>query len=163
MTVIFVEGESDRAALHVVASRLGMRVPPIVIINGAGGARAAALSYPDEELIGLVDAHERHEFDGVVPTVFVCDPDLEGELVRALGAQGALDVIAAQGELASFRRLQRQPAQREQSTTAQLRRFLAGRSGNKLRYAPLLAAAIPLDRLPAPLTALVRAAGERVP
>ena len=158
MTVILVEGESDRAALEVVASRLGVALPTIATINGAGGVRAAAIRYHGEALIGLVDANERRAFEGVVPRVFVCEPDLEGELMRALGVDAVLGVIAAQGELASFRRLQQQPAQRGRPTAAQLRRFLAGRSGNKLRYAELLTAAIPPDRLPAPLTGLVRAA-----
>jgi hypothetical protein len=159
MTVILVEGESDRAALEVVASRLGVDLPAIATINGASGVRAAAVRYRGEELIGLVDANEQREFEGVVPRVFVCAPDLEGELVRALGVEAVLSVIASQGELASFHRLQKQPAQRGRSASAQLRRFFAGRSGNKLRYARLLAAAIPPDRLPAPLTGLVRAAG----
>lgn len=160
MTVILVEGESDRAALEVIAARLGVGLPPIATINGASGARPAAVTYRGETLIGLVDANEQREFEGVVPQVFVCDPDLEGELIRALGVDAVIGVIASQGELESFRRLQKQPAQRDRSAAAQLRRFFAGRSGNKLRYARLLASAIPLNRLPAPLTGLVRAAGD---
>ena len=158
MTMILVEGESDRAAIEVVASRLGAELPAIVTINGASGARAAAARYRGETLIGLVDANERRQFENFVPTVFVCEPDLEGELVRALGVDGVLEVIDSQGELTSFRRLQEQPAHRGATPTAQLRRFFAGRSGNKLRYARLLASAIPLERLPAPLVGLVRAA-----
>lgn len=99
MTVILVEGESDRAAIEVVASRLGVELPAIVTINGASGARAAAARYRDETLIGLVDANEQRQFEGFVPTAFVCEPDLEGELVRALGIDGVLEVIDSQGEL----------------------------------------------------------------
>ncbi len=158
MTVILVEGESDRAALEVVASRLGVRLPAIAAINGATGARAAAIRYRGHTLLGLVDANEQREFDGVTPHVFVCDPDLEGELVRALGVESVLAVIASQGELPSLRRLQQQPAQRDKPIASHLRRFLAGRSGNKLRYARLFAEAVPLDRVPPPLADLVRAA-----
>jgi hypothetical protein len=89
--------------------------------------------------------------------VFVCDPDLEGELVRALGIPAVESVIAANGELESFRRLQNQPAQRGRPIEAQLARFFGGRSGNKRRYAALLAAAVPLDRIPGPLAALLAA------
>lgn len=158
MSVILVEGESDRAALEIVATRLGVRLPAIETINGASGVRSAAAAHRDEPLIGLVDANEQDEFHAVMPQVFVCDPDLEGELVRALGADEVVAVIAAQGELASFRRLQNQPAHRGRSVESQLQRFFSGRSGNKLRYARLLTATIPLERLPRPLTDAVRAA-----
>jgi hypothetical protein len=94
----------------------------------------------------------------VIDEVFVCEPDLEAELVRALGATAVEAVIAAQGELDSFRRLQRQPAQRVRSVEAQLTRFFGGRSGNKARYARLLAEALPPSRIPAPLAGVLAAA-----
>ena len=53
----------------------------------------------------------------------VCDADLEDELIRCLGIDAVLKVIAAQGDLASFRLLQRQPSLRERPIAAQLRRF----------------------------------------
>ena len=85
----------------------------------------------------------------------VCRSDLEDELVRALGTGAVLDVVAGQGELASFRLLQRQPALRDRPLTAQLRRFFAGRSGHKITYARLLTAALPPDRTPPPLVRLL--------
>lgn len=161
MTVIFVEGDSDRVALEVLSGRMGLALPEVVVVGGASGARRAVSGLSDPSVIGLVDANERAQFERVIERVFVCDPDLEGELVRALGVDAVEDVIAAQGELPSFRRLQNQPAQRGQAVETQLARFFGGRSGNKTRYARLLASAIPLHRVPAPLAELIRAAVPR--
>jgi hypothetical protein len=109
-------------------------------------------------LAGLCDAREEQAFRralawaGVEPDGFaVCDADLEDELIRALGAEAVEAVIAAQGELASFRTLQQQPAQRGWAVDRQLRRFMGSRSGRKARYAPLLVAALDLARVPRPL------------
>ena len=158
MTVIIVEGESDRVALETLSRRMGVALPTIVTVGGASGARRAISELPDTSVIGLVDANERAQFERVIERVFVCDPDLEGELIRALGVDAVEAVIAAQGELASFRRLQKQPAQRGRPVEAQLARFFGGRSGNKPRYARLLASAVPLNRMPEPLAELIRAA-----
>lgn len=157
MTVILVEGDSDAATLEVIARRLGIPVPHILAVGGSKGARRAVASLPGERVLGLVDAQERDDFARVIDEVFVCDPDLEAELVRALGTDAVEAVIAEQGELESFRRLQRQPAQRLRSTEAQLARFFGGRSGNKARYARLLAEALPLDGIPAPLAGILAA------
>lgn len=161
MTVILVEGESDRIALEVLGSRMSVQLPKVAVVNGASGARRVVASLCGEEILGLVDANERVQFENVIERVFVCDPDLEGELVRALGVDAVEAVIAAVGELQSFRRLQNQPAQRGKSAEAHLARFFGGRSGNKRRYASLLATAVPLDRVPCPLAALIRAADLR--
>jgi hypothetical protein len=101
--------------------------------------------------IGTALTHEDLEAHGF----FVCSEDLEDELIRALGADEVERIVEAQGELKSFRILQRQPALREQSLTDQLRRLMSGRSGGKPRYARLMADAIDLDRLPHPLGALL--------
>jgi len=157
MTVVLVEGESDRIALETLAARMGMPMPDVRVVGGSKGARRAAAELAGVQLVGLVDAGERRDFERVLGTVFVCDPDLEAEFVRALGVDGVEAVIAAQGELESFRRLQRQPFQRGRPDEAQLARFFGGRSGNKARYARLLAEAVPLDPVPPPLAALLAA------
>lgn len=64
---------------------MGIALPRIVTVGGASGARRATSELPDENVLGLVDANERALFERVIEQVFVCDPDLEGELVRALG------------------------------------------------------------------------------
>lgn len=159
-TVVFVEGESDAIALRVLAERRGIDVPHTVAVGGSKGARRAAAEFPGARIVGLVDANERRDFERVLDTVFVCDPDLEAEFVRALGTDGVLAVIEARGELASFRRLQAQPFQRARTIEQQLARFFGGRSGNKARYARLMSLAVPLERIPLPLAALLAAVAE---
>lgn len=157
--VVLVEGESDRVALETIAARRGGPVPEVRAVGGSKGARRALSELDGRRVLGLVDAGERRDFERVLDEVFVCDPDLEAEFIRALDVEGVEAVIAAQGSLASFRRLQGQPFQRGRAPEAQLARFFGGRSGNKARYARLLAEAVPLDRIPAPLAALLDAAG----
>jgi hypothetical protein len=86
---------------------------------------------------------------------FVCDADLEDELVRALGVPTVERVIAAEGELGSWRTFRDQPAQRGRATAAQLRRFLGTRSGRKARDAPLLVVGAHPDRVPLPLAGVL--------
>jgi len=157
VTIVLVEGVSDAIAVQVLTERLGIAPPRVHPVGGSKGARRFARDFPGTRLIGLVDAAERRDFERVLDCVFVCDPDLESEFVSALGTDSVEAVIAHQGELESFRRLQRQPYQRTRSVEQQLARFFGGRSGNKLRYARLLAQAVPLDRIPAPLAGLLAA------
>lgn len=56
--------------------------------------------------------------------------------------------MQAQGDLASLRALQGQPAWRQQSFDAQMHRFLGAGARRKLRYARLLVDALDLDRMP---------------
>jgi hypothetical protein len=82
---------------------------------------------------------------------FVCDPDLEAELIRALGADAVLEVAEAQGDLGAFRTLQKQAAWQGRPVEAQLRRWLGSGGRRKIRYARLLVDALDLDRVPRPL------------
>ena len=157
VTVILVEGESDRAALEVVVARLGAELPRILAVGGSLGVGRAVAELPGERLLGLVDAAERSHFEAYLAEVFVCDPDLESELIQALGVAGVEAVLESEHELESFRLLQRQPGLRESTPEHQLLRFIGGRSGNKLRFARLLARAVPLEKVPAPLAALISA------
>ncbi|HEY5860612.1 MAG TPA: ATP-dependent endonuclease, partial [Actinomycetota bacterium] len=86
---------------------------------------------------------------------FVCVADLEDELIRALGPTSVLQLVEAQGELRSFRTLQKQPAQQGRSVEAQLRRFMGSRGGRKIHYAPLLIDALDLARVPRPLAGVL--------
>ena len=79
---------------------------------------------------------------------YACDADLEDELIRAVGTAAVERVLGAEGELASFRRFQDQPAQRGRELHAQLRRFLGTRAGRKVRYGSLLVDALELYRVP---------------
>ena len=69
-------------------------------------------------------------------------------MIRALGTAGVERVLEAEGDLASFRRFQDQPAQRGRDLHSQLRRFLGTRAGRKVRYGALLVDALELDRVP---------------
>ena len=82
---------------------------------------------------------------------YVCVADLEDELIRALGADSVEEVVAAQGDLRSFRTLQHQPAWQGRAREEQLRRFMGIGGRRKTRYARLLVEALDLRRVPRPL------------
>lgn len=67
---------------------------------------------------------------------YVCTADLEDELIRAAGSAAVEQIMAAHGELWSFRTFQRQPAHRHEDIVQQIHRFLGTRSGRKGQYAP---------------------------
>jgi hypothetical protein len=179
-TVIIVEGQSDKIALETLARRRGLDLAGAgVEIMAIGGAHAigrfvVALrgERPGVVLRGLCDEREEPDYRRALERTglgrdldraglerlgfHVCVADLEDELIRALGVEGVERVIAAQGELASLRRLQAQPAQRGRSTIQHLRRFLGTRAGRKSRYARELVLALDMERIPRPLDAVLR-------
>ncbi len=93
-------------------------------------------------------AMETHRF-------YVCEADLEDELIRSLGSAAVERILEANGDLASFRTLQQQPAQQGRSEQAQLRRFMGTRGGRKIHYGPVLVHALDLARVPSPLDSLL--------
>jgi OLD-like protein len=155
--VVIVEGDSDRVALETLAKRRGRDLAAEgVEITAIGGAHAirrfmAKLDGSEVQLVGLVDARQEEVFRRFGIDVYVCDTDLEDELIRALGVDGMERVIEAQGELRSLRSLQKQPAQRGRSTLQHLRRFISSRSGRKAQYARAMVEALDLDSVPPPL------------
>jgi hypothetical protein len=180
--VILVEGASDRAALEALARRRGRALgAPGVCVVAMGGAtnigRFLGLLGPrgaNVRLAGLCDAAEEGYFrraleragldagpgaDLAAIGFHVCTPDLEAELIRALGVTGVERVIAAQGEIRSLRLLQKQPAQQEHRPDEQLHRFMGTRSGRKSQYARLLVDALDLSRVPPPLDRVLADAG----
>ena len=174
-TTVLVEGESDRMAVEKLAFRAGHDLAAERVTVVPMGGATSIVHFLDRygpasaghRLLGLCDAGESRGVARALARAgigsgslaelgfHVCYADLEDELIRCLGIDAVLSVIAAQGELASFRILQRQPAQRDRPVTAQLRRFFGGRSGNKLRYAQLLVEALPAGQAPPPLARLV--------
>lgn len=177
--VVLVEGLSDRSALEVLARRRGRHLVDervqIVAMSGATNIGHYLERYGPPGLgvtvAGLYDLAEERFFRQALERVglgaelsraglealgfFMCSKDLEDELIRAVGAQEVQGIVEAEGELTSFRRLQRQPAQRDRSLHDQLRRLMGGRSGNKYRYARLMVEAVDLDRVPRPLDAVL--------
>src|ERR1700757_3973779 len=129
MVVVLVEGITDRIALEAVAAKLGLDLDEegieIVPIGGGEATRRAAAQYGGQPVVGLCDAGEERWFRRVLgDAAYVCTADLEDELIRALGPAGVEEVVAAQGELETFRNFQNQPAWRGRPVEAQLRRRL---------------------------------------
>jgi hypothetical protein len=171
-SVVLVEGVSDQRALEALAERLGRDLEAEgVAIVPMGGAHALGgfldVFGPrglDVRLAGLCDAGEESHFRGALERAglgsnltragmeelgfYVCDADLEDELVRSLGAAAVEQVIEDQGELGSFRTFQKQPAKRGLSYEEQLWRFMWNR---KIRYGALLVRTLDLTRVPRPL------------
>jgi hypothetical protein len=166
--VVLVEGVSDQLAVEALAARRGRDLAAegvaVVAIGGAGNIRRFLdLLIPQGiRLAGLCDAGEKGDFrlaaeraglgsDLERAGFYVCDADLEDELIRSLGSARVERIIEAEGELGRFRTFQNQPAQRARSIEAQLRRFLGTRGGRKIQYAPVLVGALNLARVPRPL------------
>lgn len=172
---MLVEGISDQSALEALAERRGRNLDAEGIsIVSIGGAQAIGRFLNrfgpqglDVRLAGLCDAAEERDFRrgleraglGLSLTrmemerlgFYVCVADLEEELIRALGAASVEQVVDAQGDLGSFRSLQRQPAWAGRPIEAQLRRFMGSGGGRKIRYARLLVEALDLGQVPRPL------------
>ena len=157
---VLVEGASDAAALHAAAETLGVEPAAAgVAILPMGGAMSVrwfvgALAPSGVRLHGLCDEGEAGFFRRAGlgdDEISVCRPDLEGELLRALGSERVEAVLARQGDLGLFRTFQHQPAQRGREVTAQLHRFLGTTSGRKELYGRLLTAELAAQELPAPL------------
>jgi hypothetical protein len=173
--VVLVEGISDRYAVEALAERRGRDLAAegvaVVPIGGAQaigrflerfGPRGLGL-----RLAGLCDAGEERDFRrgleraGLGSTLdragmealgfFVCEADLEDELIRALGAEAVVEVVRANGDFIPFRTFQKQPEWRGRPTAAQLRRFMGSGGQRKIRYARLLVEALEPAQVPRPL------------
>jgi hypothetical protein len=159
MAVILVEGITDRIALEAVAGRLGLDLAgvEIVPIGGAQAVARVAAGYDGVPLVGLCDTGEERYFRRALgDAVFVCTADLEHELIRALGPERVEAVLAAQGDLETFRNFQNQPYWRGRPVEAQLRRWLQASDNRGKRYPPLLIEALAPEEIPPPLAGVLR-------
>jgi hypothetical protein len=171
-SVVLVEGISDQVAVETLAGRLGRSLAAegaaVIPIGGAQAIGNVLAEYGprglDVGLAGLCDAAEEGHFRRALERAgfgsdltrgdmealgfYVCEADLEDELVRCLGAAVVEQIIDAQGESASFRTFQKQPEKRGLSREKQLHGFMWNR---KIRYARLLVEALDLARVPRPL------------
>jgi len=187
LAVILVEGMSDRFALEVLARRRGRNLDAervlIVAMKGATNIGHFLGQYGPRglgvKLAGLYDVAEEGCFRRGLERAglgtgltraemeqlgfFGCTADLEDELIRAIGIDQVEQIIEAQGELKSFRMLQKQPAHRDGNIPDQLRCFMKSRSGRKHRYARLLAAAVDLARVPRSLDRVLSQSTARPP
>jgi hypothetical protein len=174
-TVVLVEGMSDQFALEALAARHGrdLRSEGIAVLP-IGGAQAIGRFVEQFgprglglRLAGLCDVGEEADFRRGLERAglgsdlsredmerlgfYVCVADLEDELIRALGTDAVQEVVVAQGELGSFRTLQKQAPWQGRPIAEQLRRFMGSGGRRKIRYASLLVDALDLTRVPRPL------------
>jgi hypothetical protein len=174
--VVLVEGISDQRALEALAARRGRNLDAegisVVPIGGAQSIGRFLNQFGPQglgiKLAGLCDAGEESDFRRGLERAglgsnltragmeslgfYVCVADLEDELIRALGAASVERVVDTQGDLGSFRTLQKQPAWQGRNTEEQLRRFMGSGGSRKIRYARLLIDALDLaTQVPRPL------------
>jgi hypothetical protein len=178
-TVVLVEGVSDRAALEALALRRGRDLAAegvcVVPLGGATSiGRFLGLLGPRGlglRIAGLCDAAETGFFRRALERAglgsprstedlerlgfYVCDADLEDELIRALGVDGVERVARAEGDMRSLRTFRNQPAQRPRTVHQQLRRFMGTTSGRKENYARAMTNALDLAHVPRPLDDLL--------
>jgi hypothetical protein len=169
--VVLVEGPSDAAVLEVLGRRLGLDHGRVRVVAMGGvtniGQYLTTYDGPSGVTVsGLCDGgemrffaralrrrgqevHTREDLESL--GFFVCEDDLEDELIRALGTDVVIDVVTREGELGLLHTFQQQPAQRGRSLHDQLHRFAGTKSGRKVRLAAALAAELALDAVPAPL------------
>jgi hypothetical protein len=176
--VVLVEGPSDAAVLHALAESegrsLGSERTAVIAMGGVTNIGPYLRRYRSAtdrlSVAGLCDAGEERfvrralQAEGLSAQTrqemaqlgfYVCDADLEDEMLRALGLQAAEAVLQGEGELELFRRFQWQPAQRQRSVHDQLHRFAGTRSGRKVRLAGSMASSLPHADTPAPLRGLL--------
>jgi hypothetical protein len=157
--VILVEGSSDALAVEALARRRGRDLAAegvaVVPVGGAHALERALREWSGLLVAGLYDRGEERavvrglERSGVdAAGFFACDPDLEGELVRALGAERMLALVEARGQGAAFGTYRKQPEKRGRTLEEQLHGWL---HNWKVRYAAPLVEALDLDRVPPPL------------
>ena len=140
--------------------------PSVVRRTSPGSSRCTVRSGHDLVVAGLCDVGEARSFQrGLARAGFGDDLTREqmeaSRLLRVRSrSRGRVDprprrrsavehVIEQQGELASLRIMQRQPAQRGRTAEEQLRRFIGTRSRRKIRYGQLLVEALRPRRRPA--------------
>lgn len=171
--VVLVEGPSDEIAVRTLARLRGRDLDAEgVAVLAVGGAQAMgrflAAYGADSTLAGLCDQQEepdvRRALDraGLAPAAgragmeqagfFVCERDLEDELVRGLGVAATEALLDAHGKLGAFRTYQKQPAHRTRPASDQLRGFL---NNWKVELAAPLVEALDPGRVPRPLEGVV--------
>lgn len=177
--VVLVEGDSDAGAVRSLARCRGfdldaarVRIEPMGGATGIGRAMARHARAGDHRVVlGLYDIAELPFFaraatavgpcdepglEGLAELGFhACDRDLESELIHAIGVVEMERFIAGRGDLARYRKFQRQPHQRARPAERQLHRFIGTTARRKTTWAPLLVEhAHGLGRVPPPLAAL---------
>lgn len=175
-TLVLLEGPSDVAALEAllrVRERPSHRyelVDMSGVTNTATHLRAAYAAAPAPRVLGLCDAAEawvvaralrsvgvpvKSEGDLATYGFFVCDRDLEDELIRALGVGACLSLLESLGLGQRFRAFSHQQAWVGRPVEERLHRFAGIASGRKVRLAGTMAAALPAEATPPPIAGLL--------
>lgn len=174
--VALVEGPSDAAALTTLAQRHGrdLRTQGVLVVPIGGATNIGhhlqllTGAHPQLRVAGLCDADEERAYRRGLERAglcvnatrkqmqdlgfYVCEKDLEDELIRSLGTRAVLEVFEHAGTLEKFHLYQRQPAHRKETLERQLRGFV---TNQKRRYAQLFIGALDLHRVPGPLAGLL--------
>jgi hypothetical protein len=172
-TVLLVEGDSDRIAIETLALRLGQDLTNIrlVVLGGATNASRALEEFGPRglnlRLAGLCDIGAERYFRGGLERAglgsnlsrdgmenlgfFLCEADLEDELIRCLGTARVEQILETERDLPAFRVFQNQPFHRDRAPGQQLHRFFGTIAGRKARYAEVLVDGLELTRIPWPL------------
>jgi len=175
VAVVLVEGISDKIAVETLAERRGRDLASegveVVPIGGAQAigrfVRRLGPNGQDVLLAGLCDAGEERDFARGLEAAglstdltragmealgfYVCEADLEDELIRALGPDRVEKIVEAYGDLRPLRTLQKQPAWNGRPLDQQLRRFMGSGGRRKTRYARFLVEVLEPAEVPRPL------------
>jgi len=169
--VVLVEGISDAIAIEVIASRCGQTFSgadaAVVPMGGVTNLGRFVSRFSGVVFAGLYDSGAEGHVQRVLDSgtrgglrtssledlgFYACVEDLEDEFIRSLGTAAVERVIEREGQLKSFRTMQREPHYRDRSKAVQLRRFV-GRW--RYRYARLLAEAVDVGCAPTPVLRLL--------
>jgi hypothetical protein len=174
--VVLVEGISDKLALETLAACRGRNLEAEgVAVVPIGGAQAIGRFLDrfgrSARLAGLCDVGEERSFrrglelagfgSGLTRAemealgFYVCEADLEDELIRALGVDEVERIVEREGDLRSLRTFQKQPEWKGRDPRDQLRRFMGSGGSRKIRYARLLVAALEPTNVPRPLAGVL--------
>lgn len=179
--VVLLEGQSDVAALEVLLATNAIGECAEVQLVDMGGVTNIRRHLDDlvghgktRRILGLCDAQEaphfvralsRHGLQIADPAEMatygfhICHRDLEDELIRALGHERVLEVLARIGLAAGFAGFQQQLAWRDRPIELQLQRFAGVAAGRKATLAAALAEAVPIGQAPSPLQSLLHQIG----
>lgn len=174
-TVLLVEGPSDYLAVREAARVLGVDLDAngaaIVSLQGAGlletYLRLLGPSGLDLELAGLCDLDAETDWQAKLASAgfqindratmnsagfYVCDADLEAELVAAHGDQSVLNIIHQDGEGPRFTALANDPRYQGLTQTQLLEVFARK---NKVRRSPRFMGALSPQAIPQPVRDLL--------
>jgi ABC-type cobalamin/Fe3+-siderophores transport system ATPase subunit len=174
-TVVLVEGFSDFLAIRALATTLGVNLDgagvTLLSLEGADLVvhylRLFGPSGLDLNLHGLCDLDHEEAWRGRLEQVgipapdlpamnaagfYVCDPDLEAELLGALDEQQIEALIAEEGAEAHFASFSQKDLNAGLSTSELQLHYV---KSQKIRWAPLVAAAIEATRVPTPIRELI--------